>query len=155
LDRFPVLKDLSLQNLSALEYISDDAIDASSSLQSLSLWKLPKLRGWWRMREAVTTGSETTPSSSSPFSTLSKLKYLDLSFLEKLEYLPEEWLQNLTSLEILKIWECPKLQISISPLFQHLAALEDMRFVTAKNLSARKMKRARNALDLQYFVIYK
>jgi hypothetical protein len=139
LDRFPVLKDLSLQNLSALEYISNDAIDvSSSSLQSLSLWKLPKLRGWWRMREAVTTGSETTPSSSSPFSTLSKLKYLDLSFLEKLEYLREEWLQNLTSLELLKIWECPKLQISMSPLFQHLAALEDMEIHNCKELISKE-----------------
>jgi hypothetical protein len=171
LDRFPFLKDLSLEKLSSLEYISNDASEvSSSSLQILFLWKLPKLRGWWRMREAVTTeheqnynlplfpsfpslsrlsiqdcpirsimadvapGSQTTPSSSSLFSTLSKLKYLELSVLEELEYLPEEWLQNLTSLKILIIWRCPKLQISMSPLFQHLAALEYMEIRDCKEL---------------------
>jgi Leucine-rich repeat (LRR) protein len=173
LDRFPFLKTLVLEQLSALEYISNDASDvSSSSLQRLSLWYLPKLRGWWRMREGVTTeheqnynlplfpsfpslsrldieecpirsiltdvapGVQTTPSSSSPFSTLSKLKYLSLSFLEELEYLPEpeEWLQNLTSLEILRISYCPKLQISMSPLFQHLAALEYLEIDRCKEL---------------------
>ncbi|XP_062152284.1 putative disease resistance protein RGA1 [Alnus glutinosa] len=171
LDRFPFLKDLDLWNLSELEYISNDACDvSSSSLRRLLLRRLPKLRGWWRMREAVTTeheqnynlplfpsfpslssliiqecpirsimadvapGSQTTPSSSSLFSTLSKLKSLSLSVLEELEYLPEEWLQNLTSLEVLKIRECPKLQISMSPLFQHLAALEYLEIENCKEL---------------------
>jgi len=171
LDRFPFLKDLSLENLSSLEYISNDASDvSSSSLQRLWLVALPKLRGWWRMREGVTTeheqnynlplfpsfpslsllhiqrcpirsimadvapGNQTTPSSSSPFSTLSKLKYLTLWFLEELEYLPEEWLQNLTSLKILSISYCRKLQISMSPLFQHLAALEYLTIDKCKEL---------------------
>jgi hypothetical protein len=171
LDRFPFLEDLSLENLSSLEYISNDASDvSSSSLQSLSLVALPKLRGWWRMREGVTTeheqnynlplfpsfpslsslfidncpirsimadvapGTQTTPSSSSPFSTLSKLKYLGLTVLEELEYLPDEWLQNLTSLKILSIRWCPKLQISMSPLFQHLAALEYLQIDNCKEL---------------------
>ncbi|XP_062152438.1 putative disease resistance protein RGA4 isoform X2 [Alnus glutinosa] len=166
LDRFPFLEYLSLENLSALEYISNDASDvSSSSLQSLSLRGLPKLRGWWRMREAVTTEHEqnynlplfpsfpslsrllisncpirsimadvATPSSSSPFSTLSKLKYLCLSYLEQLEYLPEEWPQNLSSLEVLNIWACPKLKISMSPHFQHLTALEYMSIKYCKEL---------------------
>jgi Leucine-rich repeat (LRR) protein len=171
LDRFPFLKYLSLHKLSALEYINNDASEvSSSSLESLTLENLPKMRGWWRMREVVTTeheqnynlplfpsfpslsslyigncslrsimgavapGSEITPSSSSPFSILSKLKYLKLYLLEEHEYLQEEWLQNLTSLEMLDIWACPKLQISISPLFQHLAALEDMSIVYCKNI---------------------
>jgi Leucine-rich repeat (LRR) protein len=171
LDRFPFLEDLSLHNLSSLEYIGNDASEvSSSSLQSLSLWKLPKLRGWWRMRQAVTTeheqnynlplfpsfpslsrfsirecpirsimpdvapGSQTTPSSSSLFSTLSKLKHLSLYDLQELESLPEEWLQNLTSLKILSISWCPKLQISMSPLFQHLTALEYMKIDNCKEL---------------------
>jgi Leucine-rich repeat (LRR) protein len=59
LDRFPFLEVLSLHNLSSLEYISNDASEgSSSSLLSLSLVALPKLRGWWRMREAVTTEHE-------------------------------------------------------------------------------------------------
>jgi len=59
LDRLPSLKKLSLWNLSALEYISNDGSDVSSlSLESLGLMGLPKLRGWWRMREAATTEHE-------------------------------------------------------------------------------------------------
>jgi Leucine-rich repeat (LRR) protein len=161
LDRFPLLEVLSLHKLNSLEYISNDASEVSfSSLQSLSLVALPKLRVWWRMREGVTTeheqnynlplfpsfpslsrlriqgcpGSQTTPSSSSLFSTLSKLKYLSLSFLEELEYLPEDWLQDLTSLEILSISDCPKLQISMSPLFQHLARLEYLKIENCEEL---------------------
>ncbi|XP_059452444.1 putative disease resistance protein RGA3 [Corylus avellana] len=67
-----------------------------------------------------------SPSASSPFSDLSKLKSLFLMGLEELEYLPEEWLQNLTSLVTLKILWCRKLRISISPLFQYLITLEDL-----------------------------
>jgi leucine-rich repeat protein SHOC2 len=162
LDRLPSLKNLSLWNLSALEYISSDGSDVSSlSLERLVLEDLPKLRGWWRMREAATTehephhhhlplfpsfpclsdlnikkcpllslmpvgaqGSETAHSPSSPFPDLSKLKFLSLIGLEQLESLPEEWLPNLTSLESLDIRECCKLRIFMSPLFQHLSALE-------------------------------
>jgi len=52
------------------------------------------------------------------------LKLLILKRLEQLESLPEEWLQNLTSLETLEILKCCKLRIFMSPLFQHLSALE-------------------------------
>jgi Leucine-rich repeat (LRR) protein len=82
----------------------------------------------------VVLGSETTPYSSSPFSDLSKLKSLFLEGLEELEYLPEEWLQNLTSLERLEISRCRKLQISMSPLFQHLTVLEDLVISNCKEL---------------------
>ncbi|XP_059450839.1 putative disease resistance protein RGA1 [Corylus avellana] len=161
LNQFPFLKHLYLYELSALEYLGNNESDvSSSSLESICLEDLPKLKGWWRMREtataehephhhlqlfpsfpclsyldidncplmslipAVAPGSETTPSSSYPFSNLSKLNSLYLGRLEELEYLPEEWLQNLTSLKNLRIWECRKLRISMSPLFQHLTALE-------------------------------
>jgi hypothetical protein len=163
LDQLPSLKKLSLRNLRALKYISNDGSDVSSlSLERLVLDRLPKLRGWWRMREAATTehethhhlplypsfpclshliikkcpmlslmpvvaqGSETTHFPSSPFSDLSKLMFLSLEGLEQLESLPEEWLQNLTSLEKLDIRKCCKLRIFMSPLFQHLTALEDL-----------------------------
>jgi hypothetical protein len=97
LDRFPFLKRLILENLSELEYISNDGSDVSSSpLIYLTLDNLPKLRGWQKTRETdhlplfpsfpslshlyiqncpmmflTTPGSKTTPSSSSPFSNLS------------------------------------------------------------------------------------
>jgi Leucine-rich repeat (LRR) protein len=171
LDRFPSLKKLNLRNLSALEYISNDGSDvSSSSLEYLWLYNLPKLRGWWRMREAATTeheqqlhlplfpsfprlscldirkchmmsllpvvaqGSETAHSSSSPFSDLSKLKFLFLKGLEELEYLPEEWLQSLTSLERLFILSCRKLRISLSSLFQHHTALKDLKISNYREL---------------------
>jgi hypothetical protein len=187
LDRFPFLEGLYLENLSALEYISNDACDvSSSSLQSLSLIRLPKLRGWWRMREAVTTEHEqnynlllfpsfpslsclfikncpvrsimaevATPSSSSPFSTLSKLKDLTLYDLEELEYLPEEWLQNLTSLEILKIWECPKLQISMFRLFQHLPVLGDMQIEKCRKIISNEGAQCRGHTILRHVRIEK
>jgi Leucine-rich repeat (LRR) protein len=133
LDRFPFLKDLSLKNLSALEYISNDTSDvSSSSLQILWLRTLPKLRGWWRMREAVTTEHEQNynlPLIPS-FPSLSRLYISNCP----IRYLLEEWLHNITSLEILNIRECPKLQISMSPLFQHLTALEDMEIDNCKEL---------------------
>ncbi|XP_059450866.1 putative disease resistance protein RGA1 [Corylus avellana] len=69
-------------------------------------------------------GSQTTPSTSHVFSDLSKLKVLRLLDFDEPEYLPEEWLQNLTSLEDLTIWRCCKLRVKLSPLFQHLTALQ-------------------------------
>ncbi|XP_059450854.1 putative disease resistance protein RGA1 [Corylus avellana] len=78
--------------------------------------------------------SLTTPTSSSPLSDLSKLKYLYLVELEELEYLPQEWLQNLTSLETLGIWNCRKMRISMSALFQHLTSLENRSILGCKEL---------------------
>ncbi|XP_059452215.1 disease resistance protein RGA2-like [Corylus avellana] len=163
LDRFPSLDRLSLENLIALEYIINDDSDVSSfPLTYLRLKNLPKLKGWWRMRETVTAeherhhrlplfplfpclsflliencpmnmmslipvvtpGRQTTPSTSSLFSHLSKLKTLVLKRLEELEYLPEEWLQKLTSLKTVNISQCRKLRVKLSPLFQQLTALE-------------------------------
>jgi hypothetical protein len=70
----------------------------------------------------------------SPFSDLSKLMFLSLERLEQLESLPEEWLQNLTSLEKLDIRKCWKLRIFMSPLFQHLSALEDLVITNCREL---------------------
>jgi hypothetical protein len=61
-------------------------------------------------------------SSSTP---LSKLKLIKLDSIADLETLPEEWLKNLTSLESLRIYNCPKLN-SISQGIQHLTALRDL-----------------------------
>jgi hypothetical protein len=161
--RFPFMKSLLLSNLTELEYISNDGSDVSvSPLKNLTLVNLPKLKGWRKTRETVTVehhlplfpsfpslsllnitncpmmslalGSKTTPSTSSPLPDLSKLKFLFLGGLEELEYLPLEWLQNLTSLETLKIWNCCKMQISVSPLFQHLTSIENLSILGCKEL---------------------
>ncbi|XP_059450856.1 putative disease resistance protein RGA1 [Corylus avellana] len=154
MDRFSFLKRLYLENLSELEYISNDGSDVSSfPLKILSLINLPKLRGWRKTRETdhlplfppfpslshlfisnCPMMSLTTSSSSSPLSDLSKLKYLYLEELEELEYLPLEWLQNLTSLETLGFWNCCKMRISMSPLFQHLTSLENLCICCCKEL---------------------
>ena len=64
------------------------------------------------------TGASLLPSSPP----LSKLKYFSLIRMQDIESLPEEWLQNLTSLEYLKIWACPRLK-SLSR-FTHLTSLK-------------------------------
>ncbi|XP_059450862.1 putative disease resistance protein RGA3 [Corylus avellana] len=157
LDRFPFLERLYLKNLSELKYIGNDGSDVSSSplkiLRTLTLINLPKLSGWRKTRETdhlplfpsfpslyhlfISNCSMmylTISSSSSPFSDLSKLKHLYLEELEELEYLPLEWLQNLTSLEALGIWDCRKMRVSISPLFQHLTSLENLSILRCKEL---------------------
>ncbi|XP_050261367.1 putative disease resistance protein RGA3 isoform X6 [Quercus robur] len=64
----------------------------------------------------------SSSSSSSSFSPpLSKLKTLHLTL--KLESLPEEWFKNLTSLETLRIWECPNLT-SLPEGMSHLTSLQ-------------------------------
>ncbi|XP_059450827.1 putative disease resistance protein RGA3 [Corylus avellana] len=157
LDRFPFQERHYLKNLSELEYIGNDGSDVSSYplkiLRTLTLINLPKLRGWRKTRETnhlplfpsfpslyhlfisnCPMMSLTISSSSSPLSDLSKLKYLYLEELEDLEYLPLEWLQNLTSLETLGIWDCRKMRVSISPLFQHLTSLENLSILHCKEL---------------------
>jgi hypothetical protein len=57
-------------------------------LSDLIISKCPMLS----LMPVVAQGSETAHSSSSPFSDLSKLKFLSLYGLEQLESLPEEWL---------------------------------------------------------------
>jgi hypothetical protein len=88
LDRLPSLKNLFLRNLSALEYISNDGSDVSSlSLESLVLEDLPKLRGWWRMREEATTEHE--PHHHLPlFPSFPCLSHLDISECPMLSLMP-------------------------------------------------------------------
>jgi hypothetical protein len=99
-------------------------------LSFLRIFKCPMLS----LMPVVAQGSETVRSPSSPFLDLSKLKSFYLVKLEQLESLPEEWLQNLTSLEILGILNCCKIRIFMSPLFQHLSALEYLRIDKCREL---------------------
>ena len=43
--------------------------------------------------------------------------------MQDIESLPEEWLQNMTSLTYLKIWPCPRLKY-LSRFMQHLTSLK-------------------------------
>ena len=68
----------------------------------------------------------SSSSSSSSFSPpLSKLKILKLWFIEELDYLPEEWFKNLTSLQRLEIWTCPNL-MSLPKGISHLTSLRTL-----------------------------
>ncbi|XP_030961094.1 putative disease resistance protein RGA4 [Quercus lobata] len=75
------------------------------------------------LQQTMTTTMNMTGASLLPSSPpLSKLKYFSLVRMQDMESLPEEWLQNLTSLEYLKIWACPRLK-SLSR-FTHLTSLK-------------------------------
>ena len=66
-----------------------------------------------------------TASNSSP--PLSKLKFLSLSWFEDLEFLPQQCLQNLASLEELEIEGCDRLKsLSLSLSMQHLTSLKTL-----------------------------
>ena len=73
-------------------------------------------------------------SSSSSFSPpLSKLK--ELSLILELEFLPEEWFKNLTSLESLQILECPNL-MSLPDGMSHLTSLQRVEIKNCPNLTS-------------------
>ncbi|XP_050263444.1 disease resistance protein RGA2-like [Quercus robur] len=79
-----------------------------------------KSASWKALQQTMALKMNTAGASSLPssFPPLSKLKYLHLEDMRDTEYLPEEWLQNLTSLKKLKIWECPRLT-SLSQYLRH------------------------------------
>ncbi|XP_030957935.1 putative disease resistance protein RGA4 [Quercus lobata] len=65
----------------------------------------------------------SVPSASNSSPPLSKLKFLSLTFIEDIEFLPEQWLQNLASLEYLEIYGCSRLKsLSLSLFMQHLTS---------------------------------
>ncbi|XP_065624169.1 disease resistance protein RGA2-like [Quercus suber] len=74
-------------------------------------------------RASSFSSSSSSSSSSSPL--LSKLKFLRFSFIQELEFLPEEWFKNLTSLETLLIWDCHNLT-SLPKGMSHLTSLQTL-----------------------------
>lgn len=76
------------------------------------------------MHMAKNSSLPSSSSSSSP-APLSKLKLLSLFRMQDIESLSEDWLQNLTSLEYLKIWVCPRLR-SLSRFIQLLTSLKKL-----------------------------
>ncbi|XP_050261558.1 disease resistance protein RGA2-like [Quercus robur] len=67
----------------------------------------------------------SSSSSSSPLSGLHWLNRLTLENIQDIESLPEEWPQNLISLERLDIWRCPRLT-SLSRFMQYLTSLKSL-----------------------------
>ncbi|KAM3704825.1 hypothetical protein ACJW31_03G035200 [Castanea mollissima] len=69
----------------------------------------------------------SVPSASNSSLPLSKLKFLSLFGIEDLEFLPEQGLQNLASLEELHIGGCNRLKsLSLSLCMQHLTSLKTL-----------------------------
>ena len=69
----------------------------------------------------------SVPSASNSSPSLSKLKFLSLSEIEDIEFLPEQWLQNLASLKKLEIKGCDRLKsLSLSLSMQHLTSLKTL-----------------------------
>ena len=69
----------------------------------------------------------SVPSASNSCPPLSKLKSLSLCRIEDIEVLPEQWLQNLASLEELRIEGCNRLKsLSLSLFMQHLTSLKTL-----------------------------
>ncbi|KAJ0045591.1 hypothetical protein Pint_05329 [Pistacia integerrima] len=72
LDKFPYLKSLFLSHLDDLEYISEEASNSSSSLsttffpslEQITLYDCPKLRGWWRKLDYEDTELPSFPCLS-------------------------------------------------------------------------------------------
>uniref|UniRef100_A0A7N2R0U5 Rx N-terminal domain-containing protein n=1 Tax=Quercus lobata TaxID=97700 RepID=A0A7N2R0U5_QUELO len=73
------------------------------------------------------TAISSVPSASNSSPPPSKLKFLSLSWIRDVEFLPEQWLQNLASLEELVIEGCNRLKsLSLSLFMQHLTSLKTL-----------------------------
>ncbi|XP_035541293.1 putative disease resistance protein RGA1 isoform X1 [Juglans regia] len=86
---------------------------------------------WKAVQQTISTNASSSASStpiafSSP--PLSKLKNISLDQLEDLETLPVDGLQNLISLQRLRIAECPKLK-SLSQGIQYLTAIQILKLI--------------------------
>ncbi|KAF2319473.1 hypothetical protein GH714_016143 [Hevea brasiliensis] len=73
--------------------------------------------------------SQSTSSSIS----LSPLKILQIENIEDLEFLPEELLTNLTSLQRLSLRYCPRIT-NVSSALRHLTSLEKLLFLACEEL---------------------
>ncbi|KAF8038095.1 hypothetical protein BT93_B0833 [Corymbia citriodora subsp. variegata] len=152
LDQLPHLKKLEIWELTGLEYIKSD----HSSTLATSFPSLLKLRisGCENLKAMPLTPhledlilTRTDPALINQIFGLNKLKSLVISKMKFLEYLPEECLKSLASLEILSISECPRLT-SLSLSMRHLSNLVDLSFWDCEELDLSKDKSG-NILDFQ------
>ena len=115
LPSFPCLSDLIIINCSKLTSMPPfPYLEELLNLTWVS-WKALQQTMAMKMNTAV---ASSLPSSIPP---LSKLSRLHLGEMLDKESLPEEWLQNLTSLEELTIWGC---STSVSQILRHLTSLK-------------------------------
>ncbi|KAK3440857.1 hypothetical protein EUGRSUZ_B01120 [Eucalyptus grandis] len=138
LAQLPHLKSLEILRLPELEYIESDY----SSTLTTSFPSLLRLQiGYCENLKAMPLIPHLEELK------LRKLKSLIISEMEFLECLPEECLQNLTSLEILSIYHCPLLT-SLSLGMQHLSNLVNLCIWCCEELDLLQDE-SDNKLDLQ------
>jgi hypothetical protein len=89
---------------------SDNSVEITEHRLLPSFPRLSTLRTVILGNMAESQSPTSTASTSHSSTPLSKLKSLSLDFIADLETLPEEWLQNLTSLEFLWIQRCDRLK---------------------------------------------
>ncbi|KAF7852284.1 hypothetical protein BT93_L4578 [Corymbia citriodora subsp. variegata] len=152
LGQLPHLKSLEISSLTKLEYIESDY----SSTLTVSYPRLLRLHiaDCETLRVMPLTPhleelklSKVNPELVSQIIGLNKLKSLIITEIEFLKCLHEDYLQSLTSLEILSIYNCPRLT---SPSFgiQHLSNLVSLSFWYCEELDLLKDEND-NILDLQ------
>nr|XP_023887633.1 putative disease resistance protein RGA4 [Quercus suber] len=114
---FPCLSDLTIDDCSKLtSMLLFPYLEEQLHLERVS-WKALQQTMAMKMN---TAGASSLPSSIPP---LSKLRRLKLEKMPDKEPLPEEWLQNLTSLEVLTISRC---STSLSQILRHLTSLKEL-----------------------------
>ncbi|KAG6772937.1 hypothetical protein POTOM_024367 [Populus tomentosa] len=136
LDGIPYLEELSIEGLDDLEHIDSEGVGGKEVSTWLIMLSFPRLSSLFisdcpnltsmplfptldedlRLNTTSSmplqqTMKMTSPVSSSSFiRPLSKLKELYIDSIDDMESLPEVWLQNLSSLQQLWIYECPRLK---------------------------------------------
>ncbi|EEF42990.1 putative disease resistance protein RGA1 [Ricinus communis] len=144
----PYLEELYLYEVSEelLQQQRTMIITAMTMRISMMMMMMAALQSPKASSSSPSSSSSTSCSTSSSFnssipshysfsaSPLSKLKSLQLVRIDDLKSLPEIWLPNLTSLELIKIEECPRLQCLPGEGFRALTSLRTLRIYRCENL---------------------
>ncbi|XVF37654.1 hypothetical protein REPUB_Repub20aG0028300 [Reevesia pubescens] len=138
--------EASNEQLPCFPCLSDLYIAGCPNLTSMPLFPLVRVltlkeTSWKPVQQTMklkrtTSEAPSSSSSSSLFSPFSKLQKLQLSNIENLDSLPEEFLQNLTSLQSLEIERCINLT-SIPKGMQRLTFLRELQIVGCPQLTKR------------------
>uniref|UniRef100_A0A2N9G0U6 Uncharacterized protein n=1 Tax=Fagus sylvatica TaxID=28930 RepID=A0A2N9G0U6_FAGSY len=129
--QLPSLRELFLDNMTGLEYISDREITDELELDNTSFKPLQETMAMTMNMSATSS----LPSSSSSSPPLSKLKSLTLRRIQDVDSLPEELLKNLASLRSLNISDCPNLT-SLPEGIGNLTSLQSLDISDCPNLTS-------------------
>ncbi|WRX29265.1 NB-ARC - like 10 [Theobroma cacao] len=139
---FPCLSDISINECPNLTFMPlFPSLDQDLTLSDTTIRPLEQTLKM-KMTEASMTSEEASSSGSTCHSyssttlPLSNLKRLTLFKIKDLEALPEEFLQNLTSLTFLELKDCPKLESLLSQKMSCLTSLQELWVENCPNLRA-------------------